>query len=88
MGRILQRSEGMLGTANQDVVLLLNAQSGQYHQLNAVAARVWELLEKPVDQDTIITTLLAEYAVPPEECRAQVQIFLGQLEDRGLLKLV
>lgn len=87
VGHVLQRSKGMLGSAHEDTVLLLNAQAGSYHELNQVASRIWELLAQPTDEDSIVATLLAEYDVSPADCRTQVAAFLSQLEKRGLLAI-
>ncbi|MBU1325919.1 MAG: HPr-rel-A system PqqD family peptide chaperone [Alphaproteobacteria bacterium] len=82
---MLQRSKGALGSAVEGGVLLLNARSGQYHELNPVASRIWDLLDQPTDEDTIVATLLAEYDVSPADCREEVTAFLKLLDQRGLL---
>lgn len=85
MGRVLQRSKDMLGSVVDDSVLLLNARTGQYHGLNPVASRIWDLLEQPTSEDAIVATLLAEYDISAGDCRAEVTTFLKQLDQRGLL---
>ena len=54
------------GLAGEAVVLDLGA--GVYYSLNAVAARVWELVRTPVTVDDIHRTLLEEYDVDAGRC--------------------
>jgi len=86
MDKPIQRSSEAFAAPLDDTVLLLNAETGRYHGLNPVAARIWDLLAEPITQDALITRLLAEFEVSPEECGDQVSTFLGDLRERGLLK--
>lgn len=86
MDEPIQRSSEAFAAPLDDSVLLLNAETGRYHGLNPVAARIWDLLAEPITQDALIAKLLTEFDVSPEECRDQVSAFLGDLRERGLLK--
>lgn len=86
MDKPIQRSSDAFAAPLDDTVLLLNAETGRYHGLNPVAARIWDLLAEPITQDALITRLLVEFEVSPEECGEQVSAFLADLRDRGLLK--
>lgn len=85
MSQSLRRAGDVFAAALDDTVLLLNVTSGRYHGLNPVAARIWELLAEPTDEEMLVTRLLEEFEVEPEACRAEVALFLNGLRDRGLL---
>jgi PqqD family protein of HPr-rel-A system len=85
MGRLLQRVEDAFAAPLDDTLLLLNVATGQYHALNPVASRIWELLSQPMDEDQLVAALVEEFEVAPEVCRHEVSPFLEGLLDRGLL---
>ncbi len=66
-------------------VIALDVEQGQCYGLNEVASRVWQLLEKPVSIDEISSTLVAEYAVDGNECRAQVRELIDEFVSAGLV---
>lgn len=86
MGNLLQRARGILASPQDDTTLLLNVQAGNYHELNEIAARIWEHLAQPIDEDAIVAILLAEYDVTPSDCQDQVNAFLLELKKRGMLE--
>lgn len=84
-GEIFRRADGLLTAAVSDELLMMSVELGKYFNLNAVGARVWELLEAPVTVDGLVTALTAEYDVPPDTARREVERFLDALRERGLL---
>jgi PqqD family protein of HPr-rel-A system len=85
MAPFLRRSGDVFAAPLEGTTLLLNATTGRYHGLNPVAARIWELLAEPSDEEQLVSQLLREFEVTPEDCRAEVAAFLTGLRDRGLL---
>ncbi|HEY6877533.1 MAG TPA: PqqD family protein [Polyangiales bacterium] len=65
--------------------VILGAEAGQYFGLNEVGARIWELVQQPVQVSAICAALCAEYEVQPDECERDVIELLGELKARGLL---
>lgn len=55
--------------------------------LAGVAARIWELLAEPTTREGLLERLGAEYEVEPEQLRADVTVFLTQLEDLQAIRL-
>ncbi len=66
-------------------LLMMDVQKGQYFSLNAMATRIWELLEHPITQEDLVGKLLVEYEVTEEVCRAEVGTFLAELRKHELL---
>ncbi len=65
--------------------VILGADAGEYFGLNEVGARVWELVQQPVQVSQICAALCAEYEVQPAECERDVLELLGELRAKGLL---
>lgn len=66
---------------------ILQLDSGKYFGLNPVGARVWQLAAEPRSVGEILATLLAEYEVPAERCRADLLAVLRQLQAAGLIEV-
>lgn len=84
---MISRSTDVLTTELDDALLMLNITCGKYHGLNAVAARIWALLEQPTSPAALVAALVGEYEVTPDECAAAVDHFLTELNDRNLLRV-
>lgn len=63
--------------------VLLSPLDFSYHSLDAVGARIWELLAEPRTTDELVATLCREYEVAPEQCRADVTPFLERMVSIG-----
>lgn len=85
MTRRYQRSNEAMAAPLDETLLLLNIQTGQYHGLNPVAARIWGLLAEPCTLDQLVEQLTREFAVSEDDCRRAVADFLAGLDGRGLL---
>lgn len=64
---------------------ILQLDSGKYFGLNPVGARIWQLAAEPRKASDILATLLAEYEVPADRCRADLLAVLRQLLAAGLI---
>ena len=66
---------------------ILQLDSGKYFGLNPVGARVWQLAAAPRKVSEILATLLAEYEVPADRCRADLFALLQKLQTAGLIEV-
>lgn len=66
---------------------ILQLDSGKYFGLNPVGSRVWQLAAEPRKVSQILNTLLAEYEVPAERCRADLLAVLSKLHAAGLIEV-
>lgn len=85
MDQVFRRKDDVFAAPLEDTTLLLNVDTGRYHGLNPVAARIWELLAEPIDEATLVARLVEEFRVTREECQREVAAFLAGLRERGLL---
>ncbi len=85
MSGSFSRAADVFAAPVDETTLLLNVATGRYHGLNPVAARIWELLGEPIEEERLIATLMEEFDVGEEDCRKETSAFLTALGERGLL---
>ncbi|MFM8469519.1 MAG: PqqD family peptide modification chaperone [Limisphaerales bacterium] len=64
---------------------ILQLDSGKYFGLNPVGARIWQLIAEPRRVSDILATLLNEYDVPADRCRADLLALLEKLRAANLI---
>jgi hypothetical protein len=68
--------------------VILGLQKGRYYGLDAVGARIWQLLQTPTSVADLQRAIVAEYDVAPERCQADLLALLQQLIDAGVVEEV
>lgn len=85
---IVQASQEQASADLGGTTAILHIASGHYYTLNAVGARVWELVtDEPIRVGEILRVLLEEYDVASERCERDVYALLDGLAERGLVKI-
>jgi len=69
-------------------VVVLGMKQGIYYSLTPVAARIWELIQKPQDLSTIRDTIVEEYEVAPDHCERDLIVLLSDLRRHNLARIV
>ena len=85
-GRTFHRSMDQLSCDLGGETAILCLRDGRYYGLDAVGARIWELLDRPRSASEIGAVLLEEYEVEPDRLREDVGRFLSRLESLGLVE--
>ncbi len=85
---IIVASQNQISSDLADETIILDLKSGQYYGLNAVASRVWNLIQQPRKVEEIRSQLMAEYEVNMQECSNDLQILIRNLASKGLVELV
>jgi hypothetical protein len=67
--------------------VLLETASGRYYGLDEVGTRMWSLLQTHGETGAVCHALLAEYDVPEDRLRADLEVFVETLAARGLLEV-
>lgn len=78
-------SPHQVSTSLGDEAVILGADAGQYFGLNEVGARIWELVQAPVQVVDICKAVCAEYEVTSDQCERDVLELLVELRAKGLL---
>jgi hypothetical protein len=70
-----------------DEAAILHVDSGQYYGLDAVGARIWQLIQQPRSAAAIRDTILEEYDVEPDRCEHDLLALLESLAGAGLIEV-
>jgi hypothetical protein len=84
---VISRKPSLIAADVANEAILLDVDSGYFFQLNISAARIWGLVETPRSFGDLCGELSRAYAVDPEECRADVQEFVADMRERGLVEI-
>jgi hypothetical protein len=78
--------EGVLFRELQGEAVIIDLQTGYLYGLDEVSFRFWRTLQEEGDLDVACTHLLAQFdGVDEATLRRDLAVFIGQLEDAGLL---
>jgi hypothetical protein len=86
MTMVRRQGEWLSAKVGEELVMM-SVDKGDYVGLTEVGARIWELIETPQELETLCTRLQDEFDVSSETCRADVDIFLKELEKQGAISL-
>ena len=65
--------------------VLLNLANESYFGLDEVGTRIWQVLAETSSLPDVVTRLLTEYDVTPEQLREDVERLVAQLSEAGLV---
>src|SRR5215212_8196102 len=82
---VVSKSQLASDIGGETVILALTA--GRYYGLDAVGARIWQLIQEPRAITDIRKTIVAEYEVDPERCEADLLQLLEQMAAAGLVEV-
>jgi hypothetical protein len=68
-------------------VAILNLKRGTYYGLDAVGARIWDLIQEPRTIGEIRDALVNEYEVQRDRCESDLITLLQRLTDEGLVEV-
>lgn len=71
--------------AGETVILGLSA--GRYYGLDAVGARVWQLIQSPISVADVRRTIVREYDVDDARCEADLLKLLETMVAAGLVEV-
>lgn len=84
---IVATGADVIASRLEDEVVILDLKSGVYHGLEAVGARIWELIDPTTPVHAIRDSLLDEYEVEPARCEQDLLALLDELNSHGLLEV-
>ncbi len=67
--------------------VLLDLKSQRYFGLDPVATRIWQLLDEQRQTDRVLRAMLDEFEVEEAQLRKDLDGFLRELTDAGLIEL-
>ncbi len=84
---MIGRSGDWLSAKVGDEIMMMSAARGDYLGVNAVGARIWELIETPSDMDAICAVLVREFDVDEATCRTEVEQFVTEMGKHGAVTI-
>ncbi|MTK63719.1 MAG: PqqD family protein [Methanobacterium sp.] len=66
---------------------ILTMNDGIYYGLNPIGAKIWNLIQKPIKINEIISVIMKEYNVETERCQIDIQTLINDLLNHGLVKV-
>lgn len=66
--------------------VLLSLDEGCYYGLDELGTRIWKLLDQDLDNEQVVAAIVEEYDVAPDQARRDLDRFLGDLEQSGLIQ--
>lgn len=66
--------------------VLLSLDEGCYYGLDELGTRIWKLIQQDLDSDQVVAAIVEEYEVEPEQARSDLDAFLSDLEQSGLIQ--
>ena len=86
-GSLVRRVPDQIACDMGGEVVILDLKSGTHYGLNAVAARIWNLIEEPMSVAAIKDAIVAQYGVDPVTCERDIGVFLRQMQDARLIEV-
>lgn len=83
---VVQAPDQLTSDLSEEAVVL-NLRDGVYYGLDAVGARIWELLSEPRAVAEVRDTLVAEYEVDRERCEQDLITLVSDLAENGLVEV-
>jgi hypothetical protein len=77
---------GLRVSVHDEGAVILDIDGGQLYSTNKVGARILALLEEKTNLSDIADRIKAEFDVPMERVRADLDCFVESLKARGLLR--
>jgi Coenzyme PQQ synthesis protein D (PqqD) len=82
---LIARRDEVIAVDVQGQTVILNIDSGLFHQLNAVGTRIWGMLDAPSTVPHLCERLQEAFDVNAETCRRDVIDFVQRLGANGLI---
>jgi len=79
------RSSDQVSTDLGGEAVILGLRSGEYYELKAVGARIWDLIREPITPRDLLNVLVNDYAVERARCEHDLLAVLENLASEGLV---
>ena len=83
--RIARSADAIAAEVGGEVVLL-QAATGYFHQLNAVGSYLWKQIEQPRTIGELCAQATADFDGDEETCRRDITVFVMLLHGQGLVR--
>lgn len=81
------RNEGIVEAEIDGETVMMSIENGAYYGLDAIASRIWALLERPLSVQNICELLVLEFDVDMAQCQQDVLSFLTDMAERKVIQV-
>jgi len=85
MNNPIRKSNLVFNRLKDDMIILDFSSEKQFHQLNEVAARIWELCDGTNSLQQIEEIICNEFEIDANEAQTDLKVFIDELKDLQLL---
>lgn len=71
---------------NDEEVVLLNVESGDYYSLNPLGAFIWKLIVEGLDESQIVNRIVTEYDVEPTQASKDLAELIKEFRKEKFLE--
>ncbi len=82
------QSSGLLAADMDGDLVMLSMERGDYYGVSGIGPFIWKLLETPKTVTELVAFICDEYEVDVDRARADVETFLSQLSDGGMVTVL
>jgi hypothetical protein len=84
---VTQHPELMSQAMGKETVMMVLEKSA-YFSLDEIGSEIWRLIATPIPVTQLCERLLDRFEVTPEQCQADVLLFLNEIHEQGLVQRV
>ena len=81
----VRRDRVVANDLSETETVMLDVDEGTYFGVTGVGRAIWDLLAETTTVDSIVQELLARYDIDEATCRSEVDSFVSDLADQGLV---
>ena len=82
---IAKVSDRLVQADIDDEIVVMRLDTGEFYSLTGTGASIWRLIDGSRDRDSLVGALAAQFEADKAEITADVDDFLRQLKESGLL---
>jgi hypothetical protein len=82
---ILKLRDNFMETSIDDEIVVMELDKGTFFSLTGTSLSIWGALDDELDHDALLARLAGEFGVVADDIAQDVDDFLGQLRDAGLI---
>ena len=86
-GLLIKATDRFSETTIDDETVVMSLDSGDFFSLSRTARAIWLLLDGTRDRAALIGALIQQYGTARESITGEVDAFLAQLDQAGLIRL-
>lgn len=87
MNSVIGVKKDLISADLGEEVAILHLENGVYYGLDAVGARIWDLVQEPIRVDELQDSILMEYDVEPEQCKSDLLDLIEDLANQDLVEI-